>query len=148
MFSARGQFDGRCAAKCWRIVVLRSGGHADDYRFRVPADMNPVFFALARSCKAIQCRTDRYRHGARAANARASRSFGVGGECKSSGWPKELHYFGEEGESVASGFRELSERAETFLALSVARHQVDLLIAGSIRFDYAGSVARNRHVHC
>src|SRR6202030_4593820 len=58
MLSARGQFDGRRATKRRRIMVLRSGGHADNYCFRVAADMNPVFFAFARSSKAIQLGTD------------------------------------------------------------------------------------------
>src|SRR4029077_5211433 len=91
MFSARGQLDGRSAAKSWRIVVLRSGGHADDYGFRVTADMNPILFTLARPRKALQCRARGYSHGARATNARASRSFGVGSESESSGRSKKLH---------------------------------------------------------
>src|ERR1700692_964854 len=115
MFSACGQLDGRSAAKRWRIVVLRSGGHANDYRFPIATDMNPVFFTLARSGKAIQRRADRYRHGAGAADARASRSFGVRSKSEPSGWPKKLHNFREQWKSIAASFCKLSQGAETFV---------------------------------
>src|ERR1700682_3813615 len=138
MLSPRGQLDGRRAAKGWRIVVLRSRGHADNYRFRVAADMNPVFFTLARSSKAIQRGTNRHRHGAGAADAGASRGFGIGSESESSGRPKELHNFGEKWKAIAPSFCELRKRAETFFALGVARHQLDLFTAWSVGFDYAG----------
>src|ERR1700732_1683856 len=147
MFSARGQFDGCCAAKRWRIMILRSGGYANDYRFRVTADMNPVFFTLARFRKAIQRRADRHSHRTGATDARTRRSFRVGGKCESSGRPKKLHNFGEKWQSIASGFCKLTERAETLLALGVTGHQLDLFIAGTVGFYYARRVTRNRHVH-
>src|SRR6202040_2630265 len=115
MLSARGQFDGRRATKRRRIMVLRSGGHADNYCFRVAADMNPVFFAFARSSKAIQRGTDGHCHGAGAANACASRGFRVGSKGESSGRSKEFHDFGEQWEAIAPRFCELGERAETLL---------------------------------
>ncbi len=87
-FAPRCEDDGGGASKCRRVMVLRARRHADDDRLDVPADVNPVFAAEARSCQTIERRANRHGHGGRAADPRTSGSFGIGSECETARWAK------------------------------------------------------------
>src|SRR5579864_3505019 len=68
LFSSRLEKYRACSAKGWRIVILRSGWHADHNRFDIPADVNPVRSAQFRASEPVECGANRHRHRARAAN--------------------------------------------------------------------------------
>src|SRR5713226_8747382 len=130
MFAAGRQLDSRCAAKGRGIMVLSASGNIDDNGFGVAADVDPIDLALPCSGEAVQRGAYRNRHGARAADARASWGFGIRCECEAALGVEELGDFREERETVALGLHQSGERGETFFALDVTRNQFDAVVAG------------------
>src|ERR1700730_5345870 len=68
--TSRRELDRRSTAKRRRVVILGAGGNVDDNGLCVATDVDPIDFALPCSGISVQGRTDRHRHGARAADAR------------------------------------------------------------------------------
>jgi hypothetical protein len=127
-------------------VVLRAGGHLDDNTFGVAADVNPIDFAFTGRGKPVQRCANRYSHGTRASDSRASRGFGIGSEGEAILWSKEFCDLCQQRQVVSLCLYHRGERREIFLALSIARDQTDFLVAPRMRFDYAAGVARDRRV--
>src|SRR3989442_6842847 len=142
MLAAGREFDGGGAPERRRVVILRSGGNIDDDGFRVAADVDPVDLALPCSGKAVESGANGYGHGAGAADACAGGSFGIRCEREAALGVEKFGDFREEREAIALGFHERVERGKAFFALDVAGNQLDAVVAGWQRFDYAGGVQR------
>src|SRR5260370_13882507 len=148
MLTAGREFDGCCADKGWRVMILRSSGNIDDDSFSVAADVNPVDFALPSSGEAVESGANGDGHGAGTADACPRGRFGIRGEREAALRMDELGDFREEREAAALSFHEGGEGGETFFSLDVAGNQLDALVPAGMRFDGARSVQRNRGVKC
>ena len=102
-------------------MILRAGGHANDDRFHVAADVNPVFAAQARSGQAVERRANRHGHGGGAADPRARGSLGIGGQREAAGRAEKPHQMRQQRQLVAPRAGTAHRATRTFPCACVSR---------------------------
>src|SRR4029077_306128 len=106
MLASRRELDPRRAAKCRRVVILRTCRNVDDDCLGVTADVNPIDLALPCPGVAVKGGTTGDSRGARAADSGAVGSFRIRSKLEAALRLKEFHDFRQKRQPVALGLHE------------------------------------------